>query len=67
MGTEGRDGMSLGKNEVIGGKLDPEGERKDCDFVDGGLPDLCLVSSPEALGSAGDFTLPERLACDCPR
>jgi hypothetical protein len=28
--------MSLGKNAVIGGKLEPDGVRSDCDFVDAG-------------------------------
>jgi hypothetical protein len=26
--------MLLGKNAVISGKLDPDGDRSDCDFVD---------------------------------
>ena len=60
VGTAGGSGMSLGKKEVICGKLEPDGDRNDCDFVDGALAALWKDSG----FALGDRTSSELLYSD---
>jgi hypothetical protein len=64
LGTVGGSGMSLGKNAVICGKLEPDGVRNDCDLIDVAFASL-PASASELSVFDSDRTSSELLNCDC--
>lgn len=62
LGIVGGPGMSLGKNAVMVGKLEPEGVRKDCGFLDAPFVSL-PVSTSELDVFDGEHTSSELLNC----